>query len=132
MSFPNPAMDAIVARAAVQLTALERIHDELSGLSVTGRADGGRVVVRIDSAGGLAGLSLQPGAGGGDSGRLARLIVDAAAAAARELDGRRADLTAGFLDEFADTPTGAGTGSATDASNPYAPDPEAPNDRGDR
>ena len=58
MTFPNPEMDAIVARAGAQLAALERIHHDLSGLSVTGRADGGRIAVRLDSGGALAGLEL--------------------------------------------------------------------------
>ncbi len=132
MTFPNPEMDAIVARAGAQLAALERIHHDLSGLSVTGRADGGRIAVRLDSGGALAGLELLPGAGGGDAERLAGLIVDAAAAAARELAVRRAELTADFLDEFTDTPDGTGTGSVAGASNPYAPVPGGAERSGER
>ncbi|WP_024332743.1 YbaB/EbfC family nucleoid-associated protein [Gordonia hirsuta] len=111
------AMDAITAEAAAHLAVLERLHRELTSLTVTARADEGRVVVQLDCAGALAGLQLRPGAGRGDAAVLSQLIVEAAAAAARELCTRRADLTAEFLEEFDDTPGGQGTEEASGASN---------------
>lgn len=122
--FPNPAMDAVVARAEAQLGALERIHRDLSELSVVGRSDAGRIEVRIDGNG-LADLRLLPGAAGGDAGRLATMIVDAAAAAARELGARRSVMTREFLDEFGDTPGSEGTELGSGASNLYASTVEA-------
>ncbi|MFZ2509908.1 MAG: YbaB/EbfC family nucleoid-associated protein [Gordonia sp. (in: high G+C Gram-positive bacteria)] len=111
-------MDQITADAAAHLAVLERLHRDLTGLSVTARADDGRIAVRVDATGALVGLRLLAGAGQGDASRLGHLIVAAAAAAARELYTRRADLTAEFLSEFGDTPDAAGTEDASGASNP--------------
>lgn len=94
------AMDAVICRATAQLTALQRIHFELADLAESCAVDDGRVIVQLDAGGGLAGLTLRPGAGHGDPARLARLIVDACAEADRELTARRAALTAEFLEEF--------------------------------
>lgn len=130
------AMDAITADANAQLAALERIHRDLTALTVTGRADHGRVVVRLDATGALAELQLRPGAANGNAERLAQLIVEVAAEAARELCARRAELTAEFLAEFGDTPGEKGTGDAAGASNSYravvSPDAAATDHRGER
>lgn len=115
------AMDAIVAQAGARLAALERIQHDLNALSVTSRTDGGRIVVRVDATGGLAEVRLLPGAGNGDAAHLARLIVEAAAAGARELRARQAELTGDFLAEFGDTPEPEGTGGRSAASNYHAP-----------
>jgi len=123
------AMDRITADAAAHLAALERVHRDLTGMSVTASADGGRVSVRLDATGALAALDLQPGAGRGDAARLSRLIVEAAAEAARELCARRADLTREFLAEFDDTPGDRGTGDGPAASNPYPARPGRHTDR---
>ncbi|GAA3953222.1 YbaB/EbfC family nucleoid-associated protein [Gordonia caeni] len=113
------AMDQITAAAAAHLAALERVHQDLTGMSVSASTDGGRVTVRLDATGALAALDLLPGAGRGDAARLSQLIVEAAADAARELCARRADLTREFLAEFDDTPEAQGTADAPAASNPY-------------
>lgn len=111
-------LDQITADAAAHVAVLERLHRDLTGLSVTARADDGRVVVRVDAAGSLAELRLLPGAGRGDAVRLGQLIAEAAAVAARELGAQRAVLTREFLSEFGDTPEVGGTEVAAGASNP--------------
>ena len=124
MSDPSAAgsatasLDQITADATAHLAVLERLHRDLTGLSVTARVDDGRVCVRLDSTGALAELRLLPGAARGDAGRLGQLIVEAAAGAARELCARRSDLTTEFLAEFDDTPDSDGTVDASGASNP--------------
>ncbi|MFT3661365.1 MAG: YbaB/EbfC family nucleoid-associated protein [Gordonia sp. (in: high G+C Gram-positive bacteria)] len=100
------AMDRITAAAAAHLAVLERAHQELSALSATARTDDGRVEVRVDANGGLAGLILRPGAARGDAARLAQLITEAAAEAAHEVADRRADLTREFVAELGGDPDG--------------------------
>ncbi|WP_159067535.1 YbaB/EbfC family nucleoid-associated protein [Gordonia iterans] len=100
------AMDQITARAQARLAALQHAHRELAGVSATASADDGRVVVRVDASGGLADLTLRPGAARGDATRLAAVITETAATAARDVAQRRADLTREFLDEFGDPPDG--------------------------
>lgn len=123
------AMDAITAEAAAHLAALERVRSDLAGLSADAITDDGRIRVALDATGALAALELRPGAGRGDAARLAQLIVEASADAARDLCARRADLTREILAEFGDTPEAEGTAEPPAASNSYPTHPGEHTDR---
>ncbi|MFT4088391.1 MAG: YbaB/EbfC family nucleoid-associated protein [Gordonia sp. (in: high G+C Gram-positive bacteria)] len=96
----NAALDLLQARAGEQLATLERVHRELAEVSAERTVDTGRVRVVVDAAGALSCLALTHGAGSGDATRLAALIVEAAAEAAREVYERHSEITADFLAEF--------------------------------
>jgi DNA-binding protein YbaB len=117
---PEDLMRSFAARVEEQTQQALRLSSELEAAEVTVRSDGGEVTVRVNSAGGLAGLRFHPEADALSRDDLADLVL----ATSRRAQAR---LTA-QVSELVSSVYGAGSGTAALVTDAYASRYPTPDD----
>lgn len=120
---PEDVMLSFQARVEEQTQRALRLSAELEAAEVSQRSEGGEVTVRVNSAGGLAGLEFHPAADRVSRDELARLVLDTSRRAQARLADRVGELVAGLY--------GPGSGTAAMVTGAYAEKYPAVDDDGD-
>lgn len=100
---PEDMLDAFQARVAEQTEQALRLSAELEQSEVAVRSPGGEVSVRVNSAGGLADLTLHPEADNMSRGELAALIVATSRRAQTALTAQVQELVSNLYGPDSDT-----------------------------
>ncbi len=109
---PEDDLRAFQAQVEERTNQALRFSAELEAVEVTEHSPGGEVIVRVDSAGGLADLRFQPEADRISRNELARLIMDTSRRAQARLAERVGEMVAAVY--------GSGSGTATLINEAYA------------
>lgn len=116
---PEDLLRSLEERVDTQTQRALQLSSELESAEVSLRSAGGEVTVRVNSAGGLAGLQIHPEAEGLAREELARLVVATSEKAQVKLAARVGELVSSLY--------GSGSSTAAFVTSAYAskyPDPD--------
>lgn len=120
---PEDMLGSFQARVREQTQRTLRLSAELEATEVSERSRGGEVTVRVNSAGGLAGLEFHAAADRVSREELARLVLETSRRAQARLAEQVGELVAGLY--------GAGSATAAMVTGAYAEKyPAPPEDEG--